>query len=881
MRVGIDEFAGFARRFGARVAATLASACALFLAAGFGSDALAAAAPDGTLAEQAEASVQKLYNGWSISPIGARVEIGDLPLNMLPTPDGRRLVVLNSGHNEHALNLIDFETGAVVQRVPLVTSWYGLAWNPAGDKLYVSGGNDRKGKSAPLHVFRHDPAAAEPLARVEAPVFSDALAAAQGVGSAADSNFPMPEGAEDPVKGKDVFWSGLLHHPTKPILYALNRTAGHVVVFDSTSGAVLARIGTQVNPFDLAISADASTLFVSNWASRSVSVIDLATNAVRRTIQVGDNPGDIALSREGRLFVACASDNAVWAIDTRKEKVVGRIVTSLWERDPVGSTPNYVMLDDASGTLYVANADNNSVCVVDVSPGADTRVLGFLPTAAYPCSLAWSPETNRLAVGTAKGLDLGSNLRGPKIGSTGSGRVPPDEGVAGTTKSLMKGAVHLFAPPASGAELKALTARVYANAPYHEDLLREARPPATPSIIPSEVGKGSPIRHVIYILKENRTYDQIFGDLPQGNGDPRICIFGRDITPNHHALAEQFVLFDNYYVDAEVSVDGHSWSNAAWATDYNEKNWPADYGGKVARAPYTQAVRPPDGYLWDYCARAGLTYRSYGEMTYLPSLVGHVALDYKGWGAEIDVENAEVFIREFDQYEANFDQADPEKRLPNFSIVCLPHDHTSGGTPGKPTVRASVAGNDLALGMIVDRVSRSRYWPETAIFVTEDDAQDGSDHVDCHRSILLAISPYSHRGKVDSTHYTTSSILRTIELLLGLPPMSQFDAAATPLYAALGTERDETPYTHLPSTVDLTEKNGKTAVGASASLQMDFSTFDRTPMFELNEIVWKSMRGEDSEMPPPVRRYELGGTTPRFESAEEHESEDEDERPAS
>lgn len=365
----------------------------------------------------------------------------------------------------------------------------------------------------------------------------------------------------------------------------------------------------------------------------------------------------------------------------------------------------------------------------------------------------------------------------------------------------------------------------------------QARAPQTDSVIPRVVGQGSAIAHVIYILKENRTYDQLFGDIEKGRGDPRIAIFGRQVTPNHHALAEQFVLFDNYFVDAEVSVDGHSWSDAAYATDFNEKNWPADYGRKVSRPPYTEAYLPPGGFIWEVAARAGLTYRSYGEMTTLASLAGHVAENYKGWGADLDVENAEEFIREFDQFENNYDSTDPEKRLPAFTILLLPNDHTYGTSPGRPTPIASVAANDLALGMIVDRISHSRYWKETAIFVTEDDAQNGSDHIDCHRSILLAISPYSKRALVDSNHYTTSSILRTMELLLGLPPMSQFDAAAAPLYAALGTSIDLTPFNALPSQVDLSAVNPVNSVGARSSMQMDFDEFDRAPLFELNEII--------------------------------------------
>ncbi len=373
---------------------------------------------------------------------------------------------------------------------------------------------------------------------------------------------------------------------------------------------------------------------------------------------------------------------------------------------------------------------------------------------------------------------------------------------------------------------------------------------------------------MIYILKENRTYDQVFGDLPRTNGDPRLTIFGRQITPNHHALAEQFVALDNVYCDGEVSEDGHSWSMGAYATDFNEKSWPTNYGGHSALG-WAAAKVPNSGYLWDMAKRYNLTYRSYGEFASRVStqtsavmdarqgiygLLGHVSSAYGG-NTVRDGENADVFIREFDGYEANFDSTDVNKRLPNVTVMSLPEDHTKGTSPGAYTPQASVASNDAALGRIVDRVTHSKYWPQTAIFVIEDDAQDGPDHVDARRTVALAISPYIHRGKVDSTVYTTSSILRTIELLLGLPPMSQYDAAATPMYAAFGTVADLTPYTAVQPLIDINAKNTRLSYGAPESAKMDFAEDDKAPMHRLNEILWKSIKGEQAEMPAPVHRF--------------------------
>jgi hypothetical protein len=433
-------------------------------------------------------------------------------------------------------------------------------------------------------------------------------------------------------------------------------------------------------------------------------------------------------------------------------------------------------------------------------------------------------------------------------------------------KTLQKGSVELLSLDGLQAKITGYTKKVIANTPYNDSLLTQAKESSAPSVIPRQVGAGSPIEHIIYIIKENRTYDQVFGDLPKGNGDARLTIFGRTVTPNEHALAEQFVTLDNLYCDGEVSVDGHSWSNSAYATDFNERLWPPTYGGFSTASP-SRAYIPAAGHLWDLARRKGLTYRSYGEYAVRASdgtameaapgadaLWGHVSKDFKKPGMR-DIDNMKVFLREFDEYEKNFDSPDAEKRLPNYIVMSLPEDHTNGTRPGSYTPVAMVASNDVAVGMLVERVSHSRYWPATAIFIIEDDAQDGPDHVDARRTTSLVISPYVKRGIVDSTLYSTSSMLRTMELLLGLPPMSQYDAAATPMYASFGMTPDLTPYTLAPAQVSLDTKNNEKSYGARLSQKMDFSDVDLAPMHALNEILWKSVKGTDSIMPPPVHRY--------------------------
>jgi YVTN family beta-propeller protein len=783
-----------------------------------------------------------LPNGWRITPAGkAIVETEDMVLKMVVAPDGRSVIATHAGYNPHGLVVIDAKTRQAVQRIPLKSTWLGLAWAPDGKTLYVSGGNANGNKVTPT------------LAPVYEFSYKDGRLSDQ----------PTAQ-LDETIALDKIYWSGLAHHPKKDLLYAANRGVNaqpsNVVVFDTRTRQIVTRIPVEINPYELVFSKDGATLFVSNWASSSVSVIDTASNRVTSVIRVGSNPNDMKLSDDGRLFVACSNDNTIYVIDTKKRRVIERLSTTLSPQAPEGSTPDALEIDQARKLLYVANADNNSVGVIRISNPAHSEVLGFIPTGWYPSALALTGLGRYLYIANSKGEEGHSDIRGP-----GSPLPPGPEG-NGSVKTLQKGSVEFLPLDNLRLKIAGYTRQVLANTPYNDSLLTQARPAATPSIIPREVGAGSPIQHIIYIIKENRTYDQVYGDLPKGNGDARLTIFGRRVTPNQHALAEQFVTLDNLYCDGEVSVDGHSWSTSAYATDYTERRWPPEYGG-FSQATSSPANTPSSGRLWDLARRKGLTYRSYGEYAARASdgttmeaaygadaLWGHLAKDYRASGAR-DTENMKIFLREFDQYEKNFDDPNPEKRLPNYVVMSLPENHTNGTRPGSFTPVSMVASNDLAVGMLVERVSHSRYWPATAIFIIEDDAQDGPDHVDARRTAALVISPYVKRGIVDSTLYSTSSMLRTMELLLGLPPMSQYDAAATPLYASFGTEPDLAPFTLVPAQVSLEEKNTEKSYGAQLSKRMDFSDVDLAPMHLLNEIIWKSVKGADSPMPPPVHRY--------------------------
>jgi YVTN family beta-propeller protein len=574
--------------------------------------------------------------------------------------------------------------------------------------------------------------------------------------------------------------------------------------------------------------------------------------------------------KDDRIFVANASSNSVSVIDTNRGVVVETIMTSLFPLAPEGSTPDALAIAPDGETLYVANADNNCVAVIDIKVPSKSQVKGFIPTGWYPTALALTPDGKSLLVGVGKGnqtqpnppneaykkrveeilvkekIDLPADvkkelLRFPYIGTTLSGSLS-------------------IVPIPDDTRLAAYTATVYRNCPYSDGLLTKA-PTDLKTAIPTKVGDPSPIKYVIYIIKENRTYDQVFGDMPRGNGDPSLTMFGERITPNHHKLAREFSQLDNLYCNGHVSDDGHPWSTMAYNTDYIARNWALTYSRRagVEDDDDGDLSKAPSGYLRDACARAGLSYRSYGEYGKrvstgdgaskmegrVPGLVGHICPEY-GLDAR-DTDDAEVFLKEYREFERS-------GTMPRFIIMSLGEDHTTGTVPGTFTPEACVASNDVALGRIVEAVSKGKLWPETAIFVIEDDAQNGPDHVDAHRTVGLVISPYTKRGVLDSTQYGTVSMIRTMELILGLPPLSQYDAAANPMFASFTDKADTTPYTHEPARIDLNARNTKLAYGADRSSKMDFSAYDKIDDFELNEILWHAVKGKDAPMPPAVRR---------------------------
>ncbi len=811
-----------------------------------------------------------LPNGWTLTPEGAQIPTSDLPLNMVLSNDGRYLLVTTNGNGDQTIEVIDLNANQSVQRISVKKSWLGLAFSPDGERFFVSGGDDNE-----VMVFD----------------FAAGKAAEAGkiiLGSSDYHKLDEKGRAEARRKGlgEFAFPAGLAVTPDGKRLYVAENLTHKVAVVDLANQQVVTKIEVGEYPYDCEMSPDGKRVYVSIWGGRSIAVIDTTQNRVAGNIRTGDHPNDLEITRDGKtLYVANANSNTVSVVDTVQMKEIEAISTALHPKSPAGSTPNAVALSPDEKALYIANADNNDIAIADVSKRGNSRITGFIPTGWYPTSVRTSRDGKRIFVANGKGLASAANPQGP---SPLKGRTAQYIG------SFLKGTISLINVP-NKAKLTQLTRRVYANSPYTDEMLQAARPPREKTPIPVRLGDPTPIKHVIYVIKENRTYDQVLGDVKEGNGDPSLCLFGEDVTPNQHALAREFVLLDNFYVDAEVSADGHNWSMAAYATDYTEKTWPTNYSSRGRTYDYEgskKIARPTKGYIWDHCKAAGISYRSYGEFigvrdvkvgggggqaatqsalaaqrenyTSEESLLGHFSPTFPPYNLSIpDNVRVDRWLEEFREYEKN-------GNLPQFQIVRLGNNHTEGTRPGAPTPRAHVAENDLALGRLVEAVSSSKYWATTAIFVLEDDAQNGPDHVDAHRSIAFVASPYTKRSYVDSTMYTTSGMLRTMELILGVPPMSQYDAGATPMFNCFTDKADLTAFKHRPAKYDLSERNPDNAPGAQRSASWDFSKEDTLPDIEFNEIIWKSVRGADSQMPAPVRSA--------FVRAVEDDDDDEEER---
>ncbi len=792
-----------------------------------------------------------LPNGWSLKPAGKQIKLGDFPVNIALHPQGRYAAVLHAGFGEHEVRILDLTSQKVLSQVVVDQAFYGLCFSPDGTKLYVSGG-----EYSLVREFAFE-----------------------------EGYLSRPRGHQLDKPATETVVGGIsFNHDGSQLLVACP-WGDRVFVLPVRDGqvdvAAMRRVDLQEEDYPYLVLADPSgkRLFVSLWAEAKVAVLDAQTLKELARWETQPHPTEMLLSPDGkRLYVACADSNDVSVLDAATGQGLEVIASSLYPQAPKGSTPNSMSLSPDGKVLLVANANNNNVAVVDVSIPGQSRSLGFLPAGWYPTSVRFDLKGETIYIANGKGGSSKANRLGPNPENQ------PPRTVSEYIGGLFQGTLQFVDVP-SPQNMASLTKVAFACSPLRQDFAPTAKPQQAGHPIPAQVGQPSPIKYCVYIIKENRTYDQVFGDLPQGNGDPSLCIFPRKVTPNHHKLAEEFVLLDNFYVESEVSADGHEWTMGAYATDFVEKSWPLLYRGGQGVIDYPaeggalKPAAPSGGYFWDRCAEAGVSYRSYGEFIQnapqpgMPStaavkaLEGHFDPLFRGYDLDYtDVKRAERFIKELGEFEQ-------KGEYPQFVVLRLPNDHTYGTRPGKHTPTAMVADNDLALGMVVEALSNSKFWKQMAIFVIQDDAQNGSDHVDAHRTVALVVSPYCKRGVVDSTMYSTASMLRTMGLILGTKPMSQFDAAARPMYPSFQRQPNFTPYKHLPANVDLNARNPADAYGAKLSLEMDFTKEDAADDLLLNEVVWRSVRGADSPMPPPVR---AAFVFPHLEEDEEDEDDHQD-----
>lgn len=843
-----------------------------------------------------------------ITPIGQTVELPGLrPQALALAPNGRILVV--SGKTNEII-VIDPNTGKIRQHVPLPNekkgeaqpdvvsanilapdkkgqvSFTGLVFSPDGHRLVLSNVNGS------LKFFT---------------VTDDGLVTPS-------HSVPLPW-ANAPRR-KEEIPSGLAFSGDGARLYVCGNLSNQLFELNARTGEILRRFPVGVAPYDVVLVADKA--YVSNWGGRrpgphdltgpagrgtivridaekqianegSVSIINLRAQPAAPAIDIitGLHASALALSPNGRYLVCAnaAADN-LSVIDTRTNHVVETIWVKSKPSDLLSASPNALAFDSTGRRLYVANGTQNALAVIEFDPAdRESKLLGLIPVGWYPSALVYDAQRKIIVTANLKGLPA-TKQRQENTGATGY------------NTHHYSGSLSLVPLPADH-ELPKLSATVTRNLRHEaiQQALLPARPNQPARVIPERSGEPSPIKHVVYIIKENRTYDQVLGDISTGNGDPALCIFGEKITPNQHQLVRDFVLLDNTYCAGILSADGHQWTTTGFVTDYLEKNFagfPRSYPDGMAESGDDALAYAPSGFIWDNALKHGVSLRNYGEFM-APTVtwrdgrkgtpdfstcygtwlgVNQAAVfksypmietiravsptDYVGWSLSVpDQYRADFIIRELHNFEAKGD-------YPALTIICLPNDHTSGTKAGSPTPAAHVADNDLAFGRIVEALSHSRFWPEMAIFGIEDDPQSGWDHVSGYRTTAYVISPYAKRRAVNSTQYNTTSVLRTIEQILGLPVMNQFDASATPMFDCFTATPNLKPYTALAANIPLDQINpaplalneSMQRADALASAKMNFQEVDRAPEDELNRILWRAMKGS---VPYPVWAVALDG----------------------
>lgn len=787
------------------------------------------------------AGVPRLPTGARLDPVGKSIDLGSMPLNMVLSPEGDRLVVLLNGWREQGLQVVDLKSGRIVQDLPQAAAFIGLAFSPDGKWLFVSGGNQDV-------VYRYS-----------------------WQGGAAQLVDSVMLAVKIPNRSGTRYPAGLAVSADGKALYVAENLADSLAVIDVEAKRVVRRFATEQYPYGIVVSPSGA-VYVSAWGGNTVSTFrtgDRSTE-LQQTARwrVARHPSSLLLTRDGtRLFVASGSTDRVAVVETASGKVIRELLDPPPAGPREGSTPNALALSADGMRLYVAEADNNAIGVFDLSAatagvttaaGRDS-LSGRIPVDWYPTAVIVRGDS--LFALSGKGRGTAPNVDYPQPGR-GVHTSRPRTYTLGQTSGTLTFSADARA---SGPTLAQLTARVERANGWRE-VTRSAPYP--------------PIKHVLYIIKENRTYDQVFGDMTQGDGDTSLTFFPRNISPNHHALADRFGLYDRFFVNAEVSPDGHNWSMAAYVSDYAEKTIPSNYSnrgrsydyegtnrGKILDGDTDDVAEPANGYLWDLAQRAGISFRNYGEFVVpdnvaagsawpsgyrgvKPFLAANTNREFPSYNLNIpDQRRADVFLADVARFVAQGD-------MPRLMIVRLPNDHTSGGLSGAPTPRAYMADNDLALGRIVEALSKTPFWKELAIFVLEDDAQNGPDHVDSHRSPMLVISPYA-RGGAHHRFTNTTDVIATMEEILGLASLSQFDYYGRPLRDIWMSTPDLRPYQALPAGVSLTERNPETGRNARESerLALDFEDIADEDAF--NRILWRIAKGETAPYPGPTRMSAL------------------------
>jgi len=809
------------------------------LASGFGADQVGTSNADGIL----------LATNQRINPIGSRLLVNDgRLLSSSISPDGKFLAALTWNDFTGFLTIIDLQTGQVVQQVGTgvgtdlrigdgTVAADGPLWSADGKSLWLPQTSD---------LARFSVAAG---GTVSAPVITtlETTTVNLTTGTTIAPDLPSgmtlsPDGSKLYVALNGVNELGVIDTATNKLVQVIAvGNAPRQVVLVGTKAFVSNEGGRRAKAGDFTNESDGTAIVASKVtggaSTGTVSEVNLATGKQVREIPVGLEPTAEYLAQDGTLMVANSNDDTFSLVNPATATVVQTVNVNPLPGSTVGSYPNAITMPD-SGHILVSIGRDNALAVYGYSgPRAPVRYEGLLPTDFYPVGAAYDPAIGKVVVTNDKGI----GSRGPQSTiNKGPGTAPGAQSVTGHNTYNDTGSVTEFTMPSTAA-LGTYTHQVFVDNDWEHLLARQsaAKPAAKPVAIPVRLGAPSKIKHVFLIIRENRTYDQVLGDIGKGNSDPALAQFGATITPNAHALATTYGLFDNFYDEGTLSADGHNWLVQADANDYIEKEFGAFYRSYPAQGGDALAYQR-DGFLWNAAKAAGQTVKAYGEYNNfitepapIPSWSEYYQdsqiLEGKATGplpvpesavntyADIPSLNAiddhaypafDLGIPDqyrTDVWEQSFAKSEQTGQLANLSLIWMPDDHTAGVGTGDPNPVAEVADNDLAVGRIIDSISHSAFWKSSAVFVLEDDSQNGVDHVDGHRAPLLVASPYAKRGSTDSTYYTQLNVVKTIEQILGIAPMNQEDRAAEPMYNAFTNSPDFAPYTFAPNQIPLTQ----------------------------------------------------------------------------